>query len=101
MESTTKLSITMQVVRSQNQVNTNLQGDVVILNVKTGKYYGLNTVGVRIWELIENPTSVQKIHETIIEEYEVSSDQCEHDVRTLLENLFEAGLVDLFERKPV
>jgi hypothetical protein len=86
-------------VASQDQVSadlsSDLSGQVVILGLKDGIYYELNEVGARIWNLIQQPRSVQSIIDTLLEEYDVSAAQCEADVLTLAEDMAGRGLIEI------
>jgi len=48
-----------------------LEGEMVLLNLATGVYFGLDPVGTRIWTLIEAHRSSDEIVETLTAEYEV------------------------------
>jgi hypothetical protein len=88
------ISANSTVVAVQEQVSSDLGGETAILNLKNGVYYGLNPVGTRIWELIQKPIAISQIREIILEEYDVSYEQCERDIMTLLENLSAEGLIE-------
>lgn len=77
------------------QVSSDLAGESVILNLKTGMYFGLNEVGASVWNLLQQPRSVTDICTQILEEYEVESEQCERDVLTLLHELIESDLIEI------
>lgn len=83
------------VVASKDQVSSDLAGEVVMLNLKNGTYYGLDEVGARIWNLIQAPRSVGTIRDTILDEYDVEPERCESDLLTLLRDLESAGLVEV------
>jgi hypothetical protein len=87
--------ITGTVVRSVDQVSTLLEGEVVILNAKTGKYYSLNPVGSRIWELIERPVTFAAIVDAVTTEYEVDRGRCAADVDRILQAMLASGLIEL------
>jgi len=72
-----------------------LQDEAVILNLKDGVYYGLNPVGARIWELVQEPRTVGELCDTIASEYEVDPDQCERDVIALVRELSDNSLVEV------
>jgi glycerol dehydrogenase-like iron-containing ADH family enzyme len=57
-----------------------------------GAYFELNDVGSRVWQLLQQPCSVRSIRDTLLEEYEVSNEQCEQDVLKLVNELIERGL---------
>lgn len=92
--------ITFQTIlsASKDQVSSEIGGEAVILNLQSGTYYGLDEVGNRIWELIQTPRSVKEVQETILEEYEVETDQCEKDLIALLQLLADENLIEI-ERK--
>jgi hypothetical protein len=82
-----------RIVVSDEQVFTTLGGEAVILGLRDGVYYGLDSVGARIWELIAEPRRVAELVATIVEEFDVTAERCEHDVIALLNDLAARGLV--------
>jgi coenzyme PQQ biosynthesis protein PqqD len=66
----------------------------VLLNVQSEEYYSLNEVGTRTWELIDGHRSVEEIAATLAEEYEAPLADIEADVRALLQDFREQGLLD-------
>lgn len=83
------------VVAAKEQISSDLGGEAVILNLKNGVYYGIDAVGVRIWNLIQESRSVDDILNTLLEEYEVEPDQCEGDILALLQQLADSGLIEV------
>jgi hypothetical protein len=83
------------VVASEDQISRDLDGEAVILNMKSGVYCGLDEVGARIWQLIQEPINVGRIRDTVLEEYNVESDRCERDVLKLLQKLIDLGLIEI------
>jgi len=84
---------------SANQVSSELSGDVIILNIKSGKYFGLDNVGARVWSILQKPAKVKDIINFIDSEYDVRADQCERDMMALLEDLLREDLIDI-EKNP-
>jgi len=80
---------------SQNQVSGSLNGETVLLSSTTNQYYGLNTVGSRIWELIQQPRRLSAICNVLAEEFQVDPSICERDTRELVGKLGEAELAKL------
>jgi hypothetical protein len=78
-----------------HQASCDLSGEVVILNLKDGVYYGLNAVGARIWKLLEEPRSVGQIRDVLLCEYDVDPAACEKQVASLLDDLARHGLIEL------
>lgn len=76
-------------------LSRNLQGEEVILNLNTGVYFGLDPVGARIWHLIQQHESTQKVLDALLEEYDVSHAQCAQDLFSLVVQMREKGLVEV------
>lgn len=70
-----------------------LQGESVLLNLKTGMYFGLNPIGTRIWQLLQDEQSLDKIVGVLLEEYEVSQEQLQQDVLVLVGQLVKQELL--------
>ncbi|HEY9729167.1 MAG TPA: lasso peptide biosynthesis PqqD family chaperone [Chroococcales cyanobacterium] len=83
------------VVAVKDQVSADLAGEAVILNLKSGVYYGLNAVGGRIWQLLQEPRTVAAIRDTLLEEYEVDRDSCDRDLLAVLQELATAELIEV------
>ncbi|MET0283415.1 MAG: PqqD family protein [Polyangiales bacterium] len=89
------IALRTTVVVSPNQVSTSLGHEAVILGADAGEYFGLNEVGARIWELVQQPVQVSEICSQICAEYEARADEVERDVLELLTELRERGLLDV------
>ena len=81
------------IVAAPDQVSSELAGEAVILNLETGKYYGLNPIGTRIWDMVQEPRALSEILNTLLAEYDVDKEQCEQDLMLLLEQLSEHKLI--------
>jgi hypothetical protein len=81
---------------SSDQVSGELQeGDLAILNLRDGVYYGLNPVGSRIWALIQSPVSVKELRDKLLEEYEVDEEVCTRELIDLLSELSNKELISV------
>ena len=80
---------------TQGQISSELSGEAIILNLDSGIYYGLNEVGARVWELIQQPRSFSELLDALIEEYDVSIEDCKQDLTKILIELREANLVEI------
>ena len=79
---------------SAQQASCDLHGQVVILDLNEGLYYGLEEIAARIWHLLQQPRKVLDIRDMIAAEYDVTPERCEQDLLAFLENLDEAGLIE-------
>lgn len=72
-----------------------LDGESVLLNLKSESYLGLDDVGTRMWTVLTTQPSIQAAYEALLSEYEVAPDVLRNDVETLLGQMIEHGLVEL------
>jgi len=81
------------VVASPELTSADLGGEAVLLDANTGRYFGLNAVGLRIFELAQEPRTVASIHEALLAEYDVTEDVLWRDLNGFLQTLLERDLV--------
>ena len=81
--------------RSTNQIACDMDGEVVILDLKSGTYYGLDAVAAKVWDLIEHPVCLGAIREVIMSEYDVDAETCDRDILTFLDQMQAVGLVEV------
>ena len=87
------------VKRSDGFIHAEVDDEVVALNIDRGTCYGLNLVGSRIWNIIENPVTIDGICSRLMAEYDVDAATCERQVLDLLEELRGEGLITTLEEK--
>ncbi|EGJ30457.1 MULTISPECIES: PqqD family protein [Moorena] len=90
------------VVAAKDQFACDLTAEeVVILDYKSGVYYGLTEVGARIWQLIQKPQKFADISAAIVEEYGVTPEVCDPDIVSLLEKMHTKGLIEVIDEASV
>lgn len=93
-----KIQISNVVSQSKQQVSTEIDGETVMMSVEQGKYYGLDIIGSRIWQLLETPVSVSEILGKLLHEYEDKENTCEQDILILLDDLYNQDLIQVHDR---
>jgi Coenzyme PQQ synthesis protein D (PqqD) len=89
------ITISSLVVAAKDQLSADLEGEAVILSLRSGTYYGLNAVGNRIWSLIQEPKTAAEVLDVILQEYIVEVAKCEREVLTLIQKLADEGLIEV------
>jgi hypothetical protein len=79
--------------RKHDMLFNEIDGEVVMLSVENSEYYGMDKVGSRIWELIEQPLTLKSIVTKLMEEYNVTEQQCHKDTLSFLNKLLEKRLI--------
>jgi hypothetical protein len=89
------VSVDSVVSTGKDLVFSNVADEVVILDLKSGVYHGLESVGARAWELMVEPRAVREVRDALCDEYDVEPQQCESDLLRLIEELKSHGLVEV------
>jgi Coenzyme PQQ synthesis protein D (PqqD) len=88
-----EVSLYQQVKPSEDVVWRNLQGESVLLDLKSGVYFGLDAVGTRIWTLLQDNGDLRAVLRELLSEYEVSEETCSRDLLNLVSAMADKGLV--------
>ncbi|MBN2682314.1 MAG: lasso peptide biosynthesis PqqD family chaperone [Bacteroidales bacterium] len=91
-----KIGLNNLVKRTPEMVYSKLDGEVVMMSVENGEYYGLNEIASAIWERISEEIKVDDLIIQLMEEYDVERDECETDTLDFLEEMVEKKLVVVF-----
>jgi hypothetical protein len=90
------LSLSTKVVASREHVSCELENEVVVLNLRNGEYYGLNLVGAKIWNLIQEASTIEAVRDAVLAEYpELEQDECTRDVLELVQQLVDSELAEV------
>lgn len=85
----------MMVKRAGDWLSSKVGDELVMMSAKQGNYIGLSPIGARIWEIIETPRSIEALCAQLVEEYDVTIEECSTDVRAFLDDLMNHGAVIL------
>jgi hypothetical protein len=72
-----------------------IDDEVVMMNIESGRYYGMDAVGSRIWELISEKIRVRDLIAALMKEYDVGEEQCRSDVMEFLHELSDQNLIEI------
>ena len=88
-------SLPTQVEISPEALFQELEGETVLLNLQSERYYGLDDVGTRMWQLLAENGDVAAAFAQLMKEYDVDAAQLEADLAALIGRLAEAGLLTI------
>ena len=79
---------------AQGVVSRELDGEMVLLNLTTGVYFGLNESGTAMWKLLAELKNPSRIVDALAEDFQASRLQLEEDLSAFLAALREKGLIE-------
>ena len=69
-----------------------LDDEAVLLNLENERYYGLDDVGMRMWQLLSEHSDTATVLEHLLTEYDVDEATLRQDLANLIDKLVDAGL---------
>jgi hypothetical protein len=81
-------------------VSRDLDGDMVIVNLETGIYIGLDEVAADIWKQIEARARLRDVRDRVAADYDVTPDTAAEDLLCLAHDLVARGLAVVDSNPP-
>lgn len=79
--------------RNRNAIAGRIDNDLVMMDIDRGKYFSLNPVATRIWELLETPRELSEICLQLREEFDVEEARCHAETSACLSEMVDLGLL--------
>jgi hypothetical protein len=76
------------VVTPGSNVRSTIDSDGgILLNLSTGVVFRINAVGAKIWQMIEQGMTIERILDSLVSQYAIPLEQAEKDAREFLQQL--------------
>ncbi|QIV95584.1 coenzyme PQQ synthesis protein D (PqqD) [Allofrancisella inopinata] len=87
------LSIKDKIYRNKDFYSSEIDDEVIMMNIDNNSYYSTGEIGNRIWQLLDTVTTCEDICKQLIQEYDVSQEQCQKDVLKFLTELLDNSAI--------
>ena len=91
----TAITLPKQIIISNDVLFQILDNEYVLLQTQTERYFGLDAVAARFWQLFSDGLSTSLAVDVILTEYEIDRETVEKDLGNLLQKLEKDQLVTL------
>lgn len=81
--------------RDPKLISAPMDGELVMMSEEADAYYGLGGIGPRIWDLLEQPISLNQLTVQLCEEFDVDEATCREDAAAFIGELINAKLVHI------
>jgi len=81
------------VFASSDLLSTELDGELVMMDLESGQYISLDRIGAEIWRGLAQPRKVAELCQSLGERYEAPAEEIERDVLALLVRMEENKLI--------
>jgi hypothetical protein len=86
------LSLDHSLTLSDDALFRELDREGVILDLASGRYFGVDRVGARIWQLLGRPATLRQVYAQLLEEFDVAPEILEQDLVEFAGQLVSRGL---------
>ena len=90
-------SVAAIISRHPETIATEIDGEVMLMSLITGRTFGLDKRASRIWALLERPHLVDELVEALLKQYETTAEKCREDVLAFIERMAENQLATVSE----
>ncbi len=78
---------------STDATSRTLGQEVVILDLASGTYFGLDPVSARVWQLLSDGKTIAELYDVVLSEFDISRDVLEQDVLNFVSDLEQKHLI--------
>jgi len=84
----------MEIFKRNNEtISGKLQDEQVLLDIDKGKYFSLNPIATRIWEILSDPKDLEELCVELTAIYDVPLEQCKKETQQYLDEMIKLGMI--------
>lgn len=83
------------VTRNRELISAPVHDEIVMMDIDSGRYYGLDDIGSVIWRRVESPQTFGALIDSLVAEYDADRGVIAADVSKLLVLMAEHKVIDL------
>ena len=78
---------TVKYQRNPSILFADMNGETVMMELCSAKYYNIGEIGGRVWSLLEKPKTLDELVTELMKDYDVERDRCRADLQPFLDTL--------------
>ncbi len=79
--------------RTGDVIEADVGGEVVLLHTQNWQYFEFDKVGAAIWGLLDTPSDLDRLVESLTAHFQVDEAQCRAETKSFLDEMVAQGLV--------
>lgn len=95
VDATSRIADSTIISRSPAVVTAEVDGEVVMMSIEQGQYFGLDDIGSDIWRRLDPPCAFADLVDGLAADYDADRANIATDVRALLESMAARDVVRL------
>ena len=89
------MNLEQSVVFSETIFAQVVDDELVLLDMESEKYFGLNEVGTSIWQAMQENKKLKNVYDVLLEEYDVTPEVLKEELMSFVTSMSDAGLITL------
>ena len=89
------MNLNQKVIFAETVFAQEVDGEMVLLDMESENYFGLDEVGTAIWQAMQEKETLKEVFDLLLEQYEVEAEVLENDLSDFVGKLVESGLVEV------
>lgn len=94
----TDIADSSSISRPPHLVSSEVDGEMVVLDVGTGHFFHLNDVGSKVWVALDRPMTLAELCQVMQDRFDVDADTCRADIAEFVGSMAQNGLVNVAAR---
>jgi len=75
-------------------ITAELDGELVLMHTNSGEYFGMDKTTTKMWNLLEQPMTIESLVLELTQIFEVEKDRCETDIKPVLSTMMNRGFLN-------
>jgi len=89
------MNLNQKITFSDTVFAQEVDGEMVLLDMNSENYFGLDEVGTAIWQAMQKSGSLKEVYQAMLEQYEVEPEVLEKDLLDFVQKLNDSGLAEI------
>ena len=89
------MDLNQQIIFSDTVFAQEVDDEMVLLDMGSENYFGLDEVGTSIWQAMQQKETLQDVFDALLEQYDVEPEILERDLLDFVKKLLESGLIEV------
>lgn len=81
--------------KSTDLLEAPMDDSLALMSIESGKYFGLNSVGRAIWELLEESTPFNELITDLLNRFDIDENSCKEQCKNFLKELKQRNMIEL------
>ena len=89
------MNLNQKITFSETVFAQEVDGEMVLLDMNSENYFGLDEVGTAIWQAMQESGSLEEVYRAMLEQYEVEPEVLQKDLLDFVQKLNDSGLAEI------